>query len=119
MITTNPQPELFRVTQSQHGDATIKPNPIKAMVRAGDPSTSRKAAEKVLPMEQPRKNVVIDLFLRFGPMTHPDLVEAVHSLGFKWKESSIRGVCSRLVDAGFVVDSLERRDGFTVWRLAT
>ncbi len=109
------QPELFRCRIDQHDAPKFTPNPIKEMVRASDPSTSRKAAEKVVGKEQERRNVILDAFKTEGHMTHPELITFIWSRGHQWKESSIRGVCSRMVRDGLVKDTLERKNGFIVW----
>jgi hypothetical protein len=94
-----PTPSLFDV-----------PREPAARARRADPSTSHDAARVATDRARESQRDVYRLLRRFGPLTDEQLVEAAAQAGVQQSPSGLRTRRAELVDAGWVVDTGERRE---------
>lgn len=109
---SEPEQTLFGDTGNGISAFTGKPLPnAPGRARSTDPETSKEAARQVEPRSGTQRAIVLDVIRnarRYGA-THEEVVQAVRVIRPNVSDSGIRTRTKELVDAGFVVDSTERR----------
>lgn len=86
----------------------VKTNPIKKLVRSGDPSTSRLAATAILPHINNLQSAVLQAFRDHGDMIDEELMDLARFT--EYQESTIRTRRSELVEKGFLIKKGEARN---------